>query len=361
MMIELWIANLDLTFFILLILFLAIAIDLIFGELPTKIHPVVYIGKVIDYFSNCFIRFKNIVSGFVLTTVVLIIVLLVSLVIGLLTSFNIYLFIIILAILLSSTFSIKMLFSSAEGIKNDLDKGIDVARKSMSYLVSRDTKKLSENLIISATIETLSENITDSVIAPIFYYLLFATFIVILGVIFGNTSYFDSFYYWVIILLILIAITYRIVNTLDAMVGYKNKKFKFIGYFPAKLDDILNFIPARFAGIMTVLASIICNYNWKNSYYIMKRDSRNCPSPNSGFTMAAVAGALDISLVKKGVYIIGANNQNTENFENFEGSFEREDITKAIYLSKIAVLIAISFLILIYLIIFYLFSCIFFF
>jgi len=348
-MIELGIINGNLTIFILLILFLAIAIDLIFGELPTKIHPVVFIGKTIDYFTNYLIKFKNNVSGFILSIVVLIIAIFVFLFVGVLATFNIYLFIIVLAIILSSTFSIKMLFSSAEGIKNDLDEGIDIARKSMSYLVSRDTKKLSENLIISATIETLSENITDSVIAPIFYYLLFATLIIIFGTFAPFIDfYFNNFYYYVIIFLVLIAIAYRVINTLDAMVGYKNEKFSFIGYFPAKLDDVLNYIPSRIGGLVVVLASIICNYNWKNSYYIMKRDSRNCPSPNSGFTMAAVAGALNVSLVKKGVYVIGGNIQENENFEEY---FEKEDITKAIYLSKITILLAISFMILIYLII----------
>ena len=88
------------------------------------------------------------------------------------------------------------------------------------------------------------------------------------------------------------------------MVVYKNEKYLNIGYFPAKVDNILNYIPARIGGILVVLASMFykkSGMDWRNSYRIMKRDARKPPSPNSGFIMAAVAGALGISLVKKGV------------------------------------------------------------
>jgi len=359
----------------LIILALSLLIDLIFGELPTKIHPVVFIGKVIDFFSNYLRKYNNKFSGFILTISVSIVVLAVFAGILFLASFNIIIFILVASLVLSSTFSIKMLLSSAKNIKKDLECGIDVARKSMAYLVSRNTADLDEEMIISATIETLSENITDSAIAPIFYYLL--TIVVIL-IIINLLSFFNLFkdfnhlidysillsfknlidysillnfnysieHFIIVILAVLIAIIYRTINTLDAMVGYKNIKYINIGYFSAKLDDVLNYIPARFGGIIVVLASKFYKtkgINWKNSYNIMKRDARKPDSPNSGFTMAAVAGAMNISLVKKGIYVIGDIKNNKV--------LKREDIDKAIELSRLGINLAIILLILIFLII----------
>lgn len=241
-----------------------------------------------------------------------------------------------------------MLLSSVKQIKKDLETGIDVARKSMSYLVSRDTAELNEGLIISATIETLSENITDSAIAPIFYYIL--TNIIVIAIFgyliaFNIVMFSNTLSIFIVIIAILVTMLYRVINTLDAMVGYKNEKYIKIGYFPAKLDDILNYIPSRFGGTAVVLASRFykrLGMDWRNSYKIMKRDARNPPSPNSGFTMAAVAGALNISLIKKGVYIIGNNDNNRE--------LKRGDIENSVKLSRLGINLAIIFLILIFLI-----------
>lgn len=241
-----------------------------------------------------------------------------------------------------------MLLSSAKQIKKDLETGIDVARKSMSYLVSRNTTELNEDLIISAVIETLSENITDSAIAPIFYYIL--TNIIVIAIfgylISSNIIMFsNTLAIFIVIIAILVAMLYRVINTLDAMVGYKNEKYINIGYFPAKLDDILNYIPSRFGGLAVVLASRFykrLGMDWKSSYKIMKRDARNPPSPNSGFTMAAVAGALNIFLVKKRVYTLGNNDNSRE--------LKREDIEKSVKLSRLGISLAIIFLILIFLI-----------
>lgn len=336
---------------ILVILALSIFIDLIFGELPTKIHPVVFIGKLIDIFSKYFLNIKSRLTGLILTILVALIAIGVFFIILFLASYNTVIFVIVASIVLSSTFSVKMLLSSAKQIKNDLKTGIDVARKSMSYLVSRNTDELSENLIISATIETLSENITDSAIAPIFYYILaniiFIIFFITIKIVIPMFSqpmlFFNSLPIFLVLVSILVAMFYRITNTLDAMVGYKNKKYSNIGYFPAKLDDILNYIPARFSGITIVLASKFykkAGMDWKNSYKIMKRDSRNPPSPNSGFTMSAVAGALGVSLVKKGAYTIG----------DADKPLKREDIEKATKLSKLGIYLAIISLLVLFLI-----------
>lgn len=323
--------NFDLFLFIISTLVFAIVFDIIIGELPSKIHPVVIIGKIIDFFTGLFIKIRNKFSGLLLflsTTIVSTVILFVLFSV---INVNFYLMFIVYGLLLSSTFSIKILLSSANDISNDLKEGIEKARKSVSYLVSRNTNELSEKLIVSATIESLTENITDSYISPIFYF----TIISAIALLFANNI--NTFL--LIFIILWIPFLFRISNTLDAMVGYENEKLKYIGYFPAKIDDILNYIPARIAGFLVVVSAFILKLNWKNSYKIMLRDARNCPSPNSGFTMASTAGALNIQLVKKDIYILGDNTVEIDVLH----------ISKAIKLSKFTILLftIISFLILI--------------
>jgi adenosylcobinamide-phosphate synthase len=187
-------------------------------------------------------------------------------------------------------------------LQSDLEK----SRQLVSYLVSRDTSKLSQSQLISATVESLTENITDSVISPLFY-----------AFILGVPG----------------AIAYRVINTLDAMVGYKNEENKIIGWFPAKLDDLLNYIPARITGILVIIAAMILGMNWRNSYLIMMRDARNTPSPNSGYSMAAAAGALEIKLNKPGVYQLGDN----------KFSLNHETIMDAIKLTRVTIFLFVLF------------------
>lgn len=298
--------------FIIFALLFSIAIDVIFGELPGKIHPVVIIGSIISFFKKMFIGIRNRWSGFLLVLCTTICVSLILFIIFYISNFNIVLLFIIFIILLSSSFSIKMLLDTAISVENDLKESLDKARQSVSYLVSRSTEELTEGFIISATIESLTENITDSYIAPIFYYFLFA--IVILFYPFDYQLY----------ILLLIAMIYRMFNTLDAMVGYKNDELIHIGFLPAKIDDVLNYIPSRIAGLYVVISAYLLKLDGKNSFYIMRRDARKCPSPNSGYTMASAAGALNIQLVKKDTYILGDENKD----------IEIEDIEKAVRLSK---------------------------
>lgn len=323
--------NFDLFSFIISTLVFAIVFDIIIGELPSKIHPVVIIGKIIDFFTDLFIKIRNKISGLLLFLSTTLISTVVLFALFLVVNVNFYLMFIVYGLLFSSTFSIKILLSSANDISNDLKEGIEKARKSVSYLVSRNTNELSEKLIVSATIESLTENITDSYISPIFYF----TIISAIGLLFN-----DNLNTFILLFIILwIPFLFRISNTLDAMVGYENNKLKYIGYFPAKIDDILNYIPARIAGFLVVASAFILKLDWKNSYKIMLRDARKCPSPNSGFTMASTAGALNIQLVKKDIYILGDNTV----------EIDVSHISKAIKLSKFTILLftIISFLILI--------------
>ena len=136
---------------------------------------------------------------------------------------------------------------------------------------------------------------------------------------------FDNQLYW----LLLVPMIYRMFNTLDAMVGYTTDELKDIGYVPAKMDDILNYIPARIAGIYVVFSAYLLKLDGKNSYIVMMRDARNCPSPNSGYTMATTAGALNIQLIKKETYILGDDNKD----------ITADDISKAVKLSKLTIIL----------------------
>ena len=317
--------------FILITLILSLLVDLIYGELPTKIHPVVIIGKFISFFKNIFIKYKNRLSGFFTTLFTVICCCILLVIIMLVCSINDNLFFVVFSLFLSSTFSINMLISTAKDIENDLRYDINKARQSVSYLVSRDTDELTESFIVSATIESMTENITDSYIAPIFYFTLGS----IIFIVFNINDF---------IILLLIPFIYRISNTLDAMLGYTTDELINIGFFPAKLDDILNYIPSRISGMFVVFSAYLLRYNGKNAYEIMKRDARKCPSPNSGYTMASTAGALDIQLVKKDTYILGDNTYEI-NVLDISKAIKLTSLTIALFTVFVLLLITIIYVI----------------
>ena len=146
-------------------------------------------------------------------------------------------------------------------------EGLVAARKALSFIVGRDTEKLNETEVLKGALETLAENICDGIIAPLF-------FIMIGGAPLG--------------------IAYKAINTLDSMFGYKNEKYRDFGFFPAKVDDIVNFIPARVSGLLIVMSLLILRLDWMSSWHIFLRDRKKHPSPNSAHTEAAFAGALGI-------------------------------------------------------------------
>lgn len=307
----------ELFYFIILALVFSLAIDVLFGELPTEIHPVVIIGSIIDFFKDIFIGIENRISGLLLVVSTALSIIIILYILYIVFTINEYILFISFTILLSSSFSVNMLLKTAIDVKYDLDESIEKARKSVSYLVSRNTEELTESFIVSAVIESLTENITDSYVSPIFYYAIFAIVIMIHPID-------DQIYY-----LLLVPMIYRMFNTLDAMVGYKTDELINIGFVPAKVDDVLNYVPSRIAGIYVVISAFILRLDGKNSFKIMRRDARNCPSPNSGYTMATTAGALNIQLVKKGTYILGDANK----------EIDKEDITKAVNLSKMTIVL----------------------
>lgn len=307
----------DMFLFILFSFLLSLAIDVVFGELPGKIHPVVIMGSIIGFFKNIFIKIKNRISGFLLVVSTMIVVSLIVYVICFVASLNDVLLFIVFTVLLSSTYSVNMLLRTANDVRDDLNESIDKARKSVSYLVSRNTDELTESFIVSAVIESLTENITDSYVAPVFYYFIFGVIVLICPI--NN----------MIFLLLLVPMLYRMFNTLDAMVGYQTDELNDIGFFPAKIDDILNYVPARISGLFVVLSAYLLKLDGKNSFRIMMRDARKCPSPNSGYTMASTAGALNIQLIKKDTYILGDDNKD----------IIADDISSAVKLSKVSMIL----------------------
>lgn len=155
------------------------------------------------------------------------------------------------------------------------ERNIDRARKQISYLVSRDTEKMKEIEIIKATVETAVENTSDGIIAPLFYMLL------------GGAP---------------LAFAYKAINTMDSMVGYKNEKYMEFGWFPARLDDWANYIPARLTAVLMIVWAFITRQNWKNGFFMMKRDHAKSKSPNAGWPEAAAAGILDVALCGSSYY-----------------------------------------------------------
>ena len=292
-------------YMLLTILLFALAFDLLIGEFPVKVHPVVWIGNIIGFFKNHLIKYNSKMAGLIISIAVILISSLIVLIPMLIAKHYLYLndgmlyvFKVLAVLLLSSTFSVKLLLDSARDVERDLkNNNLNKAREAVSYLVSRKTDELNKEHVISAVIETLSENIPDSYVSTIFYYSIVGIAAFLLG--------FNDFD--VVILALLAALIHRVVDTMDSMLGYKTDELYNIGFVPARLDDALNYIPARISGILIVIASAILGLNWKGANYIMRRDAGNCDSPNSGYTMATVAGALNIQLEKEGVYTLGDN------------------------------------------------------
>lgn len=149
------------------------------------------------------------------------------------------------------------------------EEDIEGARTAVSMIVGRDTQSLNREGITKATVETVAENTSDGVIAPIIY-------MAIGGGVLGYV--------------------YKAINTMDSVIGYKNDKYLNFGFAAAKLDDIANFIPSRVSGLMMILAAFVTGLDGKNAWFIFKKDRLNHASPNSAQTEAACAGALMVQL-----------------------------------------------------------------
>jgi adenosylcobinamide-phosphate synthase len=269
----------------IVILFLALAIDLTIGEYPRSLHPVVGMGKVASLGLRIAPRrgrwAQLIYGGGVVILTTALFALSAYFLLSYLKGLNIVAYVVVAALLLKATFSLRELRRVALRVKHLLEGGnMSRARVEMKALVSRDASQLGEPHLVSATVESVAENTSDSFIAPLFYFLLF-----------GLPG----------------AIAYRVVNTLDTMIGYHGE-YEYLGKFAARLDDGLNFIPARLSGLLIVAAAYLCRKDGRNAWRVMLRDHGNTESPNAGWPMSAAAGALRTRLEKVGHYSLGSIN-----------------------------------------------------
>jgi len=242
----------------------AFLVDWIFGD-PKKYHPISAIGKTIERIE-LFLRNLNLngkFGGFLLFLAVVLVVFLSSFFIWILEELArlswIALFFssLVLGVVSSLFIALRSLVESAKKIDKLLEEGnLLQARISLKALVGRDTENLTPEKIRIAIVESLSENLSDGVIAPLFYFII------------GGFPF---------------LVLYKTINTLDSMVGYKNERYKNFGWFSAKMDDIFNYLPARITGILIVLNSfILLGFSArKNSLKTMLRDGRKHSSPNT--------------------------------------------------------------------------------
>jgi adenosylcobinamide-phosphate synthase len=272
----------------LVIIGFALLLDFKFGDPKNKYHPTAWIGTFLAKLTPITKNENSTVEKF---GGVCIVVITSGLVISLLFTMNIaislitidyvslIISVIIGGLLLKSTIAIHGMEKHAKSVLESIDeKNLDVARNNLSMIVKRNTKNLDKNHIISGVLESISENTVDGITGPLFYYALF-----------GLPG----------------AFVYRIINTADSMIGYKTDIFKNVGWFAATCDSILNYIPSRLTGLVMIISAAILQNNWKESYKIMIRDGKKTESPNAGYPMAALAGALETKFEKINHYKLG--------------------------------------------------------
>ena len=253
---------------------IAVILDFILGDPSWLPHPIIYIGKLISKIENLFRKkFENEKlkwPGLIMVIIVCACSFIIPFVILKLLKINIYLYIIGNSLILWTTLAAKSLHKAGVDVYEPIvSKDIEKSRLMLSYIVGRDTSSLSFDEIIRGDVETIAENTSDGVIAPLLY-----------GLIGGAP----------------LAMLYKGVNTMDSMVGYLNEKYKYIGFFPAKIDDVFNFIPARITGVFMCLSAPFVKGNIVESFKIMIRDRKNHKSPNCAYPEGATAGALKIQL-----------------------------------------------------------------
>jgi adenosylcobinamide-phosphate synthase len=251
---------------------LAFLLDLLIGDPPKWPHPVRWIGSFILYLDKKWNKGeRRRLKG---TAMVLAVLGTVFLAASLIAAAGYVLHplagIVIEAVLISTTIAQKSLKEAAMEVYGPLHEGnLREARLKLSYIVGRDTDKLDEPEIVRGTVETVAENTSDGITAPLFWALI------------GGAP---------------LALVYRAANTCDSMAGYKNEKYLHFGWASARLDDLLNFIPARLTGLLMLLGKKPEHSSFKETWAILLRDSRKHPSPNSGWGEAAAAALMGVQL-----------------------------------------------------------------
>ncbi len=294
------------------IIFFALTIDFTLGDPKNKFHPTAWIGSLIAKItpslknsSNTLEKLGGIILIMISSAIVTSLIILLDVGINMITTdyLSIIISIIVGGILLKTTIAIKGMEKHALAVVNSLENNnIISARNNLSMIVKRNTKDLDKNHVFSGVVESISENTVDGITGPLFYFGLF-----------GLPG----------------AFVYRVINTADSMIGYKTNIFKNIGWFAANCDTILNYIPSRLTGFVMIFSAMILGYDWKRSYKIMIRDGGKTQSPNAGYPMAAIAGALGTRFEKIDHYFLGDG----------KVSFSKEHVKSTITLMKVTSII----------------------
>ena len=250
---------------------LGFLLDAIIGDPYNLPHPVRLMGSLIGFLNQKFQKHRTKFSGLLIVICVLGLTLAVAGgVLWLANVVSVWLRVAVESVICYYMLAARCLRNESEKVRKFAENGdVEGARKAVSMIVGRDTAVLDEAGILRAAVETIAENTSDGVTAPLFY--------MALG---GGLG----------------ACLYKAVNTMDSMLGYKNEKYCEIGFFPAKLDDVLNYVPSRLTALVMIAAAFLCRYDAKNAWKIWKRDRRNHASPNSAQTEAVCAGALGLRL-----------------------------------------------------------------
>jgi len=292
----------------LLILALALMVDLLFGEPPSILHPTVWMGRISEVIEKrlwlghpMLERLQGVVLAVALLNLFML-----PTYYGL-TSINLYLgtipFLITSVFILKATLAVKAMERFTMPIADAAKEGdFGRARELLRKVVRRDPNQLTDQQVLSATVETIAEGTVDGVTGPIFLYS-------ILGVP-G-------------------AVAYRVINTLDSTVGYQDRDHLYIGWFSATLDTVANYFPSRITGVLTIISSAILSFSPSNCLRILERDHARTTSLNAGWPISAMAGALGVILEKPGFYMVGESSC----------MLTPADITKALKIMKLNVLL----------------------
>lgn len=287
---------------------LGFVLDLILGDPSWIRHPVCWIGDLISTLEKRLRKIFPDTPGGLLTAgiVMVFMVCAVCYFLPFAILYILYKFVPVAAFLLETFWCYQLL--AARSLKQESMKvydrlvngTLDEARYAVSMIVGRDTESLSDTGVTKAAVETVAENASDGVIAPMLFMAI------------GGAP---------------LMFLYKGINTMDSMVGYKNDKYLYFGRCAAKLDDVANYIPARLSGWLMVAASGLTGFSWKNAARIYRRDRRNHASPNSAQTEAAMAGALGVQLAGNAFYFGKLYEKPT--IGDPDRSVEYEDIPRA--------------------------------
>lgn len=263
------------------VLLLAVVLDVLLPEPPSRFHPVAWLGRAITLLERFAPQGPK--SAFAYGCAIVVVVVgvlggLTWLLMAALMALSPAAYVVGGAVVLRLSFTVMGLLSASDRTRQALDDGrLDDAQESLRSLVGRDPTSLTESLVAAAAIESVAENTSDSYVGP---WLAFA----LLGVP-G-------------------AVAYRAVNTLDSMIGYRDR-YEYIGKAAARVDDVVNFVPARVSALLMLVSAAVHRLQVRRAWQTMIRDRGLTASPNAGWTMSAMAGLLGTRLEKPGHYRLG--------------------------------------------------------